>query len=157
MHSRSRTLLFLFPVAVAGVMLATTSPASAGVAPSHDSDHLGAARVHFVKHLTDPTTFTFQGRTTGAACGKLVSQLLGDTAPETPQYRFVSFRWTVTAHRHSFVAETQGTLDKTTGVVLMSGTVVSGWHKGASVIESGQLTDPATYSFEGDLVILTGD
>ena len=117
------------------------------------------ARVHFVKHLVDPDAFRFEGTTTGPALGTLVSQILAETAPETDRYRFLSFRWSVeapgaSATDTSFVAETHGTLDKTTGEVVMAGTVVSGWNTGMSVIERGQLTDAATFTFEGDLVLI---
>jgi hypothetical protein len=119
-----------------------------------------AARVHFVKHLVDPDTFCFEGTTSGLASGTLISQILAETAPETDRFRFLSFRWTVdatgtsSAPDTSFVAETHGTLDKTTGEVVMAGTVVSGWNTGTSVIERGQLTDAATFTFEGDLVLI---
>jgi len=36
----------------------------------------------------------------------------------------------------------------------MTGTVTDGWHAGAEVLERGQLIDPATYTFTGDIVLL---
>jgi hypothetical protein len=123
--------------------------------PSND-----AARVHFVKHLVDPDAFRFEGTTSGAAPGTLTSQILAETSPETDRFRFLRFRWTVAAPANSsvsdtsFVAETQGTLDKITGEVVMTGTVVSGWKTGTSVLERGRLTDAATFTFEGDLIII---
>jgi hypothetical protein len=115
-----------------------------------------APRVHFTKHIVDSLASRFEGTTTGAANGVLVSQILRETAPETAGFRFVMFRWTITASTRSFVAETHGTLDKTTGEVVMAGNVVSGWRAGAVVLEQGQLTDPKTFTYEGDLVLLDG-
>ena len=110
--------------------------------------------VTFVKHLVDAQTFKFCGQTGGAAPGSLVSQLITQTAPPTSEFEFVEFRWTVSSGRRSFVAVTDGTLDTVTGVVSLTGTVTSGWHKGAEVIERGQLIDPATETFAGDIVLL---
>jgi hypothetical protein len=129
-------------------------------APGLTDPRSEAARLHFVKHLVDPDAFRFEGTTSGAAAGTLISQILAETSPETDRFRFLSFRWTVDASASSpaadtsFVAETHGTLDKTTGEVVMAGTVVSGWSIGTSVIERGQLTDAATFTFEGDLVLI---
>jgi hypothetical protein len=36
----------------------------------------------------------------------------------------------------------------------MTGTVDTGWHAGAEVLEKGHLIDPATVSYSGDLVLL---
>lgn len=111
--------------------------------------------ISFIKHLVDPTAFTFQGRTDGAIRGQLTSQLIAQTAPPTSEYEFVEFRWTITSRPRSLVAVTSGTLDTTTGVVAMTGTVTEGWHTGAEVLERGQLIDPATDTFTGDIVLLT--
>jgi hypothetical protein len=110
-----------------------------------------AARVHFVKHLVDPATLTFEGTVTGAAHGSLRSNLLAPIA-SAGDYSIVSFRWAVTAQQHSFVAETTGTINNATGAVSMSGTVVSGWNSGAKVLELGQ--GDGTGRFEGDIVLL---
>jgi hypothetical protein len=110
--------------------------------------------VTFVKHLTDRASFTFGGVTGGAARGQLTSQLIGQTAPATDKYQFIEFRWTVTAGEHSFIAVTAGTLNLTTGEVAMTGTVTDGWHNGADVLEKGELTDPVTETFAGDIVLL---
>ncbi len=114
-----------------------------------------AIDITFVKHLTDPQTVTFHGTTAGAVRGDLTSQLIGQTAPATTEYEFVEFRWTITSPARSFTAVTTGTLDTTTGVVAMTGTVTNGWNQGAEVLERGQLVDPTTETFTGDLVLLT--
>lgn len=93
--------------------------------------------------------------TAGAIRGRLTSQLIAQTAPPTSEYEFVQFRWTIVGRDRSLVAVTDGTLDTTTGVVAMTGTVTRGWHKGDEVLERGQLIDPATETFAGDLVLLT--
>jgi hypothetical protein len=110
--------------------------------------------VTFIKHLVDATAFRFEGTTGGDARGKLTSQLVRQTAPPTNEYQFVEFKWIITARHRSFTAITDGTLDLKTGVVAMTGTVTAGWHRGAEVLEKGQLTDPATSTFVGDIVIL---
>lgn len=114
-----------------------------------------AVDISFVKHLTDPTAVTFHGTTAGAVRGDLVTQLIAQTAPATNEYEFVEFRWTITSRARSLVAVTTGTLDTTTGVVAMTGTVTEGWNQGAEVLERGQLIDPATETFTGDLVLLS--
>jgi hypothetical protein len=138
----------LAAVTVAGVGAAAAADTAAAPERAHTYD------VTFAKHLTDPATFSFAGVSGGAAAGQLRSQFLQMTAPETPQYEFVQFRWTVDAGPHSFVALTSGTLDRVTGDVDMTGTVDTGWHAGAEVLEKGQLTDPTTVSYSGDLVLL---
>jgi hypothetical protein len=143
-----------FPAALAlAALLATPSNAAAtSKAPPPRNDV--AMRVHFTKHIVDSQAFRFAGTASGAANGTLVSQIIRETAPETDRFRFVMFRWTITAPTHSFVAETQGTLDKTTGEVVMAGSVVSGWRVGGAVLGYGHLTDPSTFTYEGDVVLL---
>lgn len=137
-------------VAVAATPLAAAAASSASGPPKPARSH----DVTFIKHLTDPGSLAFQGTTGGAARGQLTSQLITQTAPPTNQYEFLRFRWTIAARAHSFTAITDGTLNLITGEVEMDGTVTDGWHKGAEVLEKGQLTDPATYTFTGDIVLL---
>jgi hypothetical protein len=138
--------------ALAAVTIAGVGAAAADTAAPPQRAH--TYDVTFTKHLTDPATFSFAGVSGGAAAGQLRSQFLQMTAPATPQYEFVQFRWTVDAGPHSFVATTSGTLDRVTGDVDMTGTVDTGWHAGGEVLEKGHLTNPTTVSYAGDLVLL---
>jgi hypothetical protein len=137
------------------VVLATVVPKAAEADSGRRSFSHGdagyAARVHFVKHLVDPEAFVFNGTTTGAAHGTLRSNLLTQIAT-AGDYSIVSFRWTVSAHKHSLVAQTTGTINNATGEVSMSGSIVSGWNQGARILELGQ--GDGAGNFEGDLVIL---
>lgn len=110
--------------------------------------------VTFEKHVVDPVNFVFQGTTGGKAKGTLESRLVSLTV-DGPIYH-VTFDWIVTAKaKHkSFVARTTGTWDTTTGRVVMDGEVTRGWHRGAPVHEEGQLIDPATLTFAGEIQIL---
>jgi hypothetical protein len=113
--------------------------------------------VTFEKHVVDPVNFVFQGTTGGKVKGTLESRLVslsGDGAIKT-----VTFDWIVTANaKHkSFVARTTGTWDTTTGSVVMDGEVTQGWHRGAPVHEQGQLVDPATLTFAGEIQIFARD
>ena len=61
----------------------------------------------------------------------------------------VEFDWIIDAGEQSFTARMTGTLDSTTGAVVMDGEVVDGWMKGARAHEEGQMVDPDTLAFEG--------
>lgn len=137
---------------VLSVPLIAHAGTAAADAATDRHDHAGyAARVHFVKHLVDPATFVFEGTTSGAAHGTLRSNLLTQIG-SSGDYSIVSFRWTVTARKHSFVAQTIGTINNATGAVSMSGSIVSGWNTGAKVLELGQ--GDGAGNFEGDLIVL---
>jgi hypothetical protein len=115
--------------------------------------------VTFEKHVVDPVNLVFEGTTGGAAKGTLESRVVpGSLTIDGPIWHFV-FEWTVSANatHKSFVARTTGTLDTTTGLVVMDGEVTEGWHKGATVHEEGQLIDPATYTFAGRIEIARSD
>lgn len=136
-------------------LIAHAGTAVTAGASARDGDGRGsagyAARIHFEKHLVDPVTFTFQGTTSGAAHGTLRSNLLTQIG-SSGDYSIVSFRWTVNARKHSFVAQTVGTINNATGEVSMSGSIVSGWNAGAKVLELGQ--GDGAGNFEGDLIVL---
>lgn len=149
---------------IALAMMATVATAAEARIPAPPKDTIPglpyaavAYDVTFVKHATNPAKFTFAGVTGAAAKGTLTSTLTGQPQPPTPHFRFVTFHWTVDAGKHSFAATTTGTVDLNTGVVVMSGTVDSGWEQGKEVLEKGQLIDPATLTFAGDLIILDRD
>jgi hypothetical protein len=144
---------------IAGVLvLSLPLIAHAGTIASADGRHgdgrgsVGyAARIHFEKHVVDPVAFVFEGTTSGAAHGTLRSNLLTQLG-SSGDYSIVSFRWTVNARKHSFVAQTTGTINNATGEVSMAGSIVSGWNAGAKVLELGQ--GDGAGNFEGDLIVL---
>lgn len=61
----------------------------------------------------------------------------------------VTFVWEISAHSHSFVAVTDGTLNLQTGAVILDGVVTEGWLVGASVHEEGQLVDASLSRYQG--------
>jgi hypothetical protein len=121
---------------------------------NHASSAREAPRVHFIKRVVDSEPVRFEGDASGAVTGSRMTEILRETLPERDRFRFVAFRWNVTAPGRSFVAQTQGTVDKTTGEMVQLGTFVAGWRAGSSVMERGQLIDPGTLTFEGDVVVL---
>jgi hypothetical protein len=68
----------------------------------------------------------------------------------------VTFDWIIDAGERSFVADLRGTLNTNTGRVVMNGTVVEGWLLGARVHEQGQLVDPETLRFVGQIRVMRG-
>ena len=67
---------------------------------------------------------------------------------------FVTFDWIIDAGPSSFTARLSGILNTSTGGVVMTGRVISGYRLGAMVIEQGQLADPATSSFAGTIDVM---
>ena len=137
------------------LLLAIASLAVAGGAATAGTERSKPIVVTFEKHVVDPVNFVFQGTSGGKVKGALESRLVpGSLRIEGPIWHF-AFDWIVDAKvRHrSFVARTEGTFDTTTGRVVMDGVVTDGWHEGAPVHEDGQLLDPATFTFAGELRI----
>jgi hypothetical protein len=111
--------------------------------------------VTFEKHVVDPENLVFQGTTGGRAKGTLESRMVpGSLTIVGPIWHF-TFDWivTATARHKSFIARTTGTFDTGSGRVVMDGHVIDGWREGAAVHEEGQLIDPATFTFAGELQI----
>lgn len=139
-------------LAVASTILAV------GTAAAH-ADRSKPIVVTFEKHVVDPVNLVFEGTTGGRAKGTLVSRMVpGSLTIDGPVWHF-AFDWSVTARspHKSFVARTLGTFDTRTGRVVMDGSVIDGWHEGAPVHEEGQLIDPATFTFAGEIVINPDD
>ena len=137
------------------LLLAIATVAVAGGAATAGTQHAKPIVVTFEKHLVDPVNLVFQGTAGGQAKGALESRMVpGSLTIDGPIWHF-AFDWIVDARaRHkSFVARTTGTFDTTTGRVVMDGVVTEGWREGSAVHEEGQLLDPATFTFAGELQI----
>lgn len=133
----------------AGCLAATGSAATAG------TEHSKPIVVTFQKHLVDADNLVFQGTAGGRAKGALESRMVPGSLTIAGSVWHFAFDWIVDARspHKSFVARTEGTFDLTTGRVAMEGTVTDGWHDGAAVHEEGQLLDPDTFTFAGELQI----
>ncbi len=142
-----RLMLVLVP-AVAGAVLAVGTPAA-------QADRSKPIVVTFEKHLVDPENLVFAGTSGGKAKGDLMSRMVPGSLTIDGAIWHFAFEWTVNGKspHKSFVARTSGTFDTTTGRVVMEGSVIDGWLEGAPVHEQGQLIDPATFTFAGELAI----
>lgn len=136
-----RTLPKLLAFTMLTVLLAA-SPAMAANDP---------VRISFDKSMVDPAG-VWEGTVTGDVAGDLTTNLL--SLEVTGAVWHVTFEWIVTAGDQSFVATTEGILNTTTGRVVMNGAVDSGWLQGARIHEEGQLINPATNRFQGEITIL---
>lgn len=136
-------LLLLTALTVAGVVgaIGATSPAAAASDP---------VRLTFDKHQVAPGVW--QGTVSGDITGALTTKLL--SLEVTGSIWQVTFDWIVEAGSSSFTARLDGTLNTTTGAVVMDGTVTEGHLLGARVHEEGQLVDPTTLEFVGSIQIM---
>jgi len=91
------------------------------------------------------------GTVSGDVEGGLETIMLGHR--ETGKIWHVEFKWIITAGEQSFTAHLNGILNFNTGKVVMNGTVIEGWLKGARVHEEGQLIDSDKLQFEGTIQI----
>jgi len=108
-------------------------------------------RLDFTKSISDPAG-VWTGSVSGDVSGGLTTRLT-ELRIAGPIWH-VRFDWIISAGPRSFVADLTGTLNNATGQVVMKGTVVEGWLLGAQVHEVGQLTDPDTLSFAGEIRIM---
>ena len=110
---------------------------------------------------SDPVDLTFDKSTSGAGTwsGTVSGDLDGDLTTtllslrETGVIWHVTFDWVVDGDA-SFTARLSGTLNTSTGHVVMNGRVIEGDYLGAVVHEEGQLIDPATLHFQGLIRIM---
>jgi opacity protein-like surface antigen len=109
-------------------------------------------RIGFDKSISDPAAFVWTGTVSGDVSGTLTTRLTG-LEVSGPIWR-VRFDWMIAAGERSFVADLSGILNTDTGQVVMNGTVVEGWLSGAQVHEEGQLVDPATLRFVGEIQLM---
>ena len=129
------------------VVAATAIAASATSATASNEP----VRLGFDKSISNPVALVWTGSVSGDASGALTTRLT-DLRISGPVWH-VRFDWIIDAGAHSFVADLTGTLNTVTGQVVMNGTVVDGWLRGAQVHEEGQLVDPATLRFVGEIRI----
>jgi hypothetical protein len=130
---------------------------SATAPPALDAVELPAAlqpllQLQFAKCVTDPVNGIWEGQVTGDIEGELRTELRALTV--TGSIWHVQFAWIIAADEQSFVADLSGTLNLTTGSVVMDGTVSAGYREGARVHEEGQLVDAENSCFAGVIRIL---
>ena len=94
----------------------------------------------------------WSGTVSGDVSGGLMTVLTA-IEPSGPIAR-VEFDWIVSAGAQSFTAHLYGTLNTSTGAVVMNGTVVDGWLEGAQVHEAGQLIDVSSLRFQGEIRVM---
>lgn len=106
-------------------------------------------RISFEKSTSGPGTWS--GSVSGDVDGDLTTTLLSLTT--TGVIWHVTFDWVVDGDA-SFTARLSGTLNTSTGHVVMDGRVIEGDYLDAVVHEEGQLVDPATLHFQGLIRIM---
>ena len=116
----------------------------AGAAAANDP-----VRITFDKSTSGPGTWS--GSVSGDVEGDLSTTLLSLTT--TGVIWQVTFDWVVDGDS-SFTARLSGTLNTSTGHVVMNGRVIEGDYLDAVVHEEGQLIDPATLHFQGLIRIM---
>ena len=129
-----------------GCLLATSLLAGSATAASAASKPV---LMSFDKSTSGPGTWA--GSVSGDVDGDLTTTLLSLT--ETGVIWHVTFDWVVEGDA-SFTARLSGTLNTSTGHVVMNGRVIEGDYLDAVVHEEGQLIDPATLHFEGLIRIM---
>ncbi len=134
------------------LLVVSTTAIAAGAASAAASSE--PIRTGFDKSITDPVAFVWAGTVSGDVSGGLTTKLT-DLRVSGPIWH-VRFDWIIAAGERSFLADLSGILNTETGQVIMNGTVAEGWLQGAQVHEEGQLIDPATLRFVGEIVILPG-
>ncbi len=112
----------------------------------------------YVKVETGPGSLNWLGSVSGDVNGGLETRVLGAT--ESGHILHIQTKWSVAAGAESFEAELDGTLDTSTGRLLLNGAVTSGYLAGAKAHNEGQMTgtDAGTGGtvFEGFLRIMPG-
>jgi hypothetical protein len=130
--------------------LAALAAATASLAASAPATAAQPVRLQFSKHAVSEGVW--QGTTTGDIAGELTTRL--QSLRVSGPIWHVTFDWIVDAGPRSLTARLDGILNTKTGTVVMNGTVIEGYLQGAQVHEAGQLVDPATLAFAGDIRIM---
>jgi hypothetical protein len=133
------------------LVVATTAVAASASSATASNEPV---RIQFDKSISNPDAFTWTGTVSGDVSGGLTTQLT--SLRVTGSVWHVTFDWIIDAGERSFVADLRGTLNTNTGRVVMNGTVVEGWLLGARVHEQGQLVDPETLRFVGQIRVMRG-
>jgi opacity protein-like surface antigen len=131
------------------LVVATTAIAAGATSAAASNEPV---RISFDKSISDPDAFVWTGTVSGDVSGDLTTRLTG-LSISGPIWE-VRFDWIIDAGRQSFVADLSGILNTETGQVVMNGNVVEGWLLGAQVHEAGQLVDPATLRFVGEIQVM---
>ena len=131
---------------ILGCLIAASLLAGAPAGAAAASDPV---LISFDKSTSGPGTWS--GSVSGDVEGDLTTTLLALT--DTGAIWHVTFDWVVDGDA-SFTARLSGTLNPSTGSVVMNGRVIEGDYLGAVVHEEGQLIDPATLHFQGLIRIM---
>ena len=131
-------------IATVAALIAVSAPAAA-VSPFQP------VHLTFDKSATD-VAGTWKGTVSGDVSGGLTTQLL--KLKVVGPIWFVTFDWIIDAGPSSFTARLSGILNTSTGGVLMTGKVISGYRLGAMVIEQGQLVDAGHSEFVGTIDVM---
>jgi hypothetical protein len=137
-----RRLAFTLAAFLAGPLV--IGPAATSAAAANEP-----VQLTFDKTASGPGTWS--GTVSGDVNGDLTTTLLSVT--ETGVIWHVTFDWVVDGDA-SFTARLSGTLNTSTGHVVMNGRVIDGAYLGAEVHEEGQLVDAATLRFRGSIRIM---
>jgi len=105
-----------------------------------------------LREIDPDGNYVWNGTVGGDLNGDLETVLLGFSA--SSKILNVEFDWIVSAGENSFTARMSGILDTETGKVVMNGTIIDGWLKGAQVHEEGQLVDLDSSGFAGTIRIM---
>jgi hypothetical protein len=141
-QARRGPTINLFSAALMAAILLFASAAAATAAND-------PVRLSFDKTASSPGFWS--GTVSGDVTGNLATELLSVT--ETGVIWHVTFDWVVDGDA-AFTARLSGTLNTSTGHVVMDGRVIDGDYLGARVHEEGHLIDPTTLRFQGLIQIM---
>lgn len=161
-----RAIVSLLPICITVFACSKNpvSPADSQVSEQYTAQQMEkSGLLNTPDHASSPVLITFEksllkegkweGTVDGDITGILTTELI-DLKVTGPIWHVV-FDWIIDAGDQSFTARLNGTLNNNTGKVVMNGTIVDGWLKGARVHEEGQLVDPdpEKLGFEGTIQI----
>ncbi len=144
---------FVTAIAITITLLAYTQAAVAQSCPPHSNNPLirtsADIKLNFDKSLSG--FGTWEGTVNGDVTGKLKTYMQKlDISGEIAR---VEFDFVIDAGASSFTTRLIGLLNPKTGKVMMDGFVSDGQYAGLRVEENGQLVDPATFRFQGTIVL----
>jgi hypothetical protein len=133
------------------VLLVLAGLLSVGLSQAAPASASAPLTLDFEKAAVGPGVW--QGTVSGDVDGALTTVLTACTGCSGAIWH-VEFDWIISAGAESFTAHLSGVLNTQTGAVVMNGTVVDGFLRGAQVHEEGQLVNPAALGFEGTIRVM---